>query len=90
MFFSGNIKRKKALKMKNKKALQMTSQLVIFTAFFCFFSIPPPPPPPPPDLKSEKTTTVNRLIKKFWPNYALVCTLVHPCDMLLYYRLKLQ
>ena len=45
-----------------KKALKMTSQLVIFRAFlFIFFH-----PPLPPDPKSEKNP-VNQLIKKFWP-----------------------
>ena len=41
-----------------KKILKMTSQLVIFRAFFFFFR--------PSDPKSEKNP-VNQLIKKFWP-----------------------
>ena len=45
IFCSGDVKKKKALKMK-KKTLKMNSQLVIFRAFFFFFV--------PPDPKSEK------------------------------------
>ena len=40
-----------------KKALKMTSQLVIFRAFFSFFFRPPDP-------KSEKKILVKQLIKK--------------------------
>ena len=46
--FSGDIKKKK------KKNLKMTSQLVIFRAFFFR----------PPDPESEKKIPVNQLIKK--------------------------
>ena len=47
-------------KKKKKKALKMTSQLVIFRAFlFIFFR--------PSDPKSEKKIPVIQLIKKFWP-----------------------
>ena len=47
-----------------KNALKMTSQLVIFRAFFHFFSSPDPKP--------EKKIPVNQLIKKFWPYPHLV------------------
>ena len=47
------------LKKKKKKALKMTSQLVIFRAFlFIFFR--------PHDPRSEKNP-VNQLIKEIWP-----------------------
>ena len=42
----------------------MTSQLVIFRAFFIYFYSSPPPPPPTLNLKKNP---VNQLIKKFWP-----------------------
>ena len=45
------------LEILKKKALKMTSQLVIFRTFS-------PPPPPLPDPKSEKKNPVNQLIKK--------------------------
>ena len=50
-----------------KKALKMTSQLVIFRDFlFIFLS---------PDPKSEKKNPVNQLIKKFWPKLMLSSTM---------------
>ena len=43
LLFSGDIKEKKEKKLWKKKALKMTSQLVIFRAFlFIFFSSPRP------------------------------------------------
>ena len=62
--FLWRFKKKKA----GKKTLKMTSQLVIYRAFF--FPPPPPPPPPPPHTHththpiSEKKNPVNQLIKK--------------------------
>ena len=45
----------------------MTSQLVIFRAFFIYiFS----PPPPPPTLNLIKNIPVNQLIKKIWTYYS--------------------
>ena len=41
-----------------KKALKITSQLVIFRAFFLFFV---------PSTLNLKKNPVNQLIKKFWP-----------------------
>ena len=50
-------KKEKKISGKKKKALKMTSQLVIFRAFlFIFFR--------PPDPRSEKKFPVNQLIKK--------------------------
>ena len=46
-----------------KKALKITSKLVIFRAFLSFFSSPDP--------KSEKNA-VNQLIKQFWPK-SVIC-----------------
>ena len=54
--YSRKKRKKKALK---KKALKMTSQLVIFRAFYLFFR--------PPDPRSEKKNPVYQLIKKIWP-----------------------
>ena len=53
--FTGDIIEKK----KKKKALKMTSQLVIFRAFLFIFFRPP--------TLSLKKIPVNQLIKKFWP-----------------------
>ena len=52
------ILKKKKEKNALKKALKMTSQLVIFRAFFFR----------PLDPRSEKEIPVNQLIKKIWPN----------------------
>ena len=55
--FKGILKKKKSSENeKKKKGLKMTSQLVIFRAFFLFFSCTPDP-------KSEKNP-VKQLIKK--------------------------
>ena len=47
-------------KMKEKKALKMTSQLVIFRGFFSFFS---------PLTLNLIFFPVNQLIKRIWPKY---------------------
>ena len=53
----------KKIKEKKKKALKMTSQLVIFRAFFFLFLNVPPAHPPSPTLNLKKFP-VNQLIKK--------------------------
>ena len=68
--FSGNIKKKLC-----KKALKMTSQLVIFKAFF--FA------PLPPTLNLKKKIPVNQLIKKSGLGHLYRFTTIHDsCCML--------
>ena len=54
---SGDIKKRS--ENEKKKALKMTSQLVIFRAFISFFSVPL--------TLNLKKNPVNQLIKKIWP-----------------------